>query len=298
MSSRNLLKHFKSCFFICFLCLSCVKQEKQIVIKVGERVWTFKEVQDYFHIRLQSYSVEEKLPENLKKELLNELFLRSFVENWAKKEKKRIQNNKISSEERQLFLKDKGRLRALKDHKSYLSLYNLLLKDLSKQTEKVSLPKQKDFYKKNKKFFSQPAGCHLKQIVVEKENLAKSLQKKLKEGSDFDKLSKIYSLNKHPGWIEKGDLKVFDQACFSYEEGLSPVLKSPYGYHIFLVGKKKASQQKPFSAVQKQIIQILTKKKQGEQFQIWLKKEFSKTPVWTNRKLLDKIHIQYKNNST
>ena len=297
MSSRNLLKPFNSIFFICFLCLSCVKQENPILIKVGERVWTFKEVQDYFQLRLKSYSVEEKAPENLKKELLNEIFLRSFVENWAKKHKKQVQSIKLSREEKLLFLQDNNQLKALKDHKNYLSLYKLLLKELSKQIEAVPLAKQKDFYNKNKKLFSKPESCHLKQILVEKEKLASSLYRKIKQGSSFDKLSNLYSLKKHPGWIKRGDLGVFDQACFYYKENLSPVLKSPYGYHIFLVGRKKPSQQKPFHTVQKQIIQILTQKKMGWQFQIWLKKQVSKTPVWTNKKLLDNIHIQYKNNS-
>ena len=58
---------------------------------------------------------------------------------------------------------------------------------------------------------------------------------------------------------------------------LSPVLKSPYGYHIFLVGRKKPEKQKTFAKVQKQIIKILKTREVKEQFQIWLKQELANT---------------------
>ena len=269
-----------------------------MVIKVGEVVWTFKEVQDYFQIRLKGHSLEVPPFKSLKKELLNEIFLRSFIENWAKKNKKKAPLTSLSPDEKLLFSKEKKQVKALKAHRSYLSLYNLFLKELSKQVKTIPLKTQKDFYNKNKKLFSQAESCHLKQILVKKEQMAQTLYRKIKQGEAFEKLSQIYSLKKDPGWIQKGELEVFDQACFYHKETLSPVLKSPYGYHIFFVEERKASQQKSFPKVQKQILKILTQQQVGEQFQIWLKKETSQTPVWTNKKLLNKIHIQYKNSST
>ena len=269
---------------------------------MGQRVWTFKEVRDYFHFRLNGAFLEGQEPKNLKKEFLNEIFLRSLVENWAKQNQ--IQSKKIflTEEDKKIASKHSPWFKALKDHKSYLSLYNLLLKDLVQKTLAPSLKKQKSFYNKNKSRFMEPASCHLKQIVVKKKKWAQALQKRLKQGESFDAFHKLHSLKRNPGWIKKGELDIFDKVCFKDQfkrvNFLSPVLKSPYGYHIFLVGEKKLSRQKTFQQVQKQIIQIFKTDQAKEQFQIWLKQEIFKTPLFVDKKLLDTIHIQYKINET
>ena len=162
-----------------------------------------------------------------------------------------------------------------------------MLKELENNIKKPSLEEQNAFYRKNKKFFVDKAGCHLEQILVKKEKLAQSLHKKITQGASFEKLSRIYSLKKDPGWVAKGSLPVFDKACFGQKKNLSPVLQSPYGYHLFLIKGRKTEQQKSFQQSQKQIILFLKEKNKKEQFQIWLKKESSQTSVWTNKKLLN-----------
>ena len=263
---------------------------------MGDSSWTFKEVQDYFQLRLSTFPAGGQEPENFKKEVLKEIFLKSFVENWAKQKQLQSQKINLSEEEKANFLKHNSNLKTLKDNKSYLSLYSLLLKDLFEKTATPPLAEQHIFYNKNKTWFIEPASCHLKQILVEKEKIAYSLYQKLKQGESFDQLSRLHSLKKNPGWIKKGVLNVFDKACFNHKGPLSPVLKSLYGYHIFLVGEKKPSQQKRFKQVQKQIIKNLKTNRVKEQFQVWLKQEITKTPLFTNKKLLDKIRIQYKTN--
>ena len=290
-----LLTRFKLVFCAVFFLLSCERsKDKAIVIKVGQRVWSFREIQNYFQIRLNSSFSEKQKPEDFKKALLNEIALRSLVENWARE--KQIQNKKVflTEEEKSLFSKQKALLRALKDHKSYLSLYNFLLEDLAKKGSAPSLKQQKNFYSQNKNLFIQPPACHLKQILVKKKRLAYSLKKRLKQGESFEALSQIHSLKKSPGWVQKGDLEIFDRACFKQTSALSQVLKSPYGYHIFLVGDKKPGKQKSFKQAQKQILRIFREKIAKKQFQAWLKKQISKNPVWTNEKLLNTIRIQYK----
>ena len=301
MSTKLLFKLFNSLFFVCFFIVSCTKtQDKAPVIKVGQRVWTFKEVQDYFQFRLQGSLSKGQQPKTLKKEFLNEIFLRSLVENWAKQNQ--IQSKKIvlTEEDKKIASKHSPWFKALKDHKSYLSLYNLFLDDLIKKTSDPSLKKQKSFYNQNKSRFIEPASCHLKQIVVKKEKWAQALQKRLKQGESFDIFHKLYSLKRNPGWIKEGELKIFDRICFNdnfkQTDSLSPVLKSPYGYHIFLVGKKKPRQQKTFKQVQNQIIHIFKTDQAKNQFQIWLKQEIFKTPLFADKNLLDTIHIQYKIN--
>ena len=281
----------------CLLLSSCTKNQNQaVVLKVGERSWTLKEVEAYFQLRLKPFPSGERKPEKLKKSLINEIALRTLVENWAGHNHIQSKKASLTETEKNLFPQNRFLIQALKDHKSYLFLYEALLKDLSQKTPSPSLKDQKNFYNKNKALFVEPASCQLKQILVEKEKLAWILQKKLKQGESFDRLSRLHSLQKNPGWVKKGWLSVFDQACFEQKDSLSSVLKSPYGYHIFLVKQRKPAGKKGFSSVQKQIIRKLKETKLKERFQNWLKQETSKNPLWTNEKLLGKIHIQYKDN--
>lgn len=266
-------------------------------MKVGPRVWTLEEFQKYLALHLKAQPREPSPDFQLiKKELLNELLLISLVEIWAKE--KNIQSKELSltPEEKMIFSKEKFLLQALKHQKNHLSLYQLLLKELLKEIPKPSLKEQKAFYAQNKRLFDEPEKCYLKQIVVEQEKLAQSLQRRLIQGEDFDTLNQLYSLKPNPEWIKKGRLDIFDRACFDSKIKKHSILKSPYGYHIFFVEKTQPRQKKSFALVQNQIIQKLKEKKLPDQFQIWLKKELFKQPVWTNKKLLDKIHIQYKTN--
>ncbi|MDE0092415.1 MAG: hypothetical protein OXN83_03915, partial [Oligoflexia bacterium] len=72
------------------------------------------------------------------------------------------------------------------------------------------------------------------------------------------------------------------------------VLKSHYGWHIFLRTSLKPSRQKSFLESQKQIVKRLKTQELPSQIQSWLKQETLKTPFFKNKKLLDQIKIQYK----
>ncbi len=295
------LKSFEWLWLFCLLLTltSCEKLRGQAtVIKVGERVWSFQELQDYTHFRLNLDFGENPDPKKLKKQILNEIIFRSLVENWAEENKSQSQKSSLTEEEKKRFSRFNPLRKALQDHKNYSSLYRVWLRAFLKNIPSPSLKEQKSFYNQNKSRFFEPARCYLKQILVREQPLAQALHKRLKQGEDFDELSGQYSLQKNPGWVEKGWLKVFDSACFEIEKPLSPVLKSSYGYHVFLVKGKKPARQRAFRSVQQAIIQILKEKQAKEHFPEWLKQEIFKTPVFIDKKLLDQIRIQYKNNET
>lgn len=234
-----------------------------------------------------------KDPSKIKKEFLNEIILKSLVENWGRRKKIKSSKVSLTKQERESFSRPTSLFKALRDHKNYMSLYALLLKDFIKKTPDPLIHEQKAFYQKNKKLFITPASCQLKQIVVEKKQLIQSLQKKLNQGESFELLSKLHSIKKHPNWVKKGDFKLFDRVCFEQNAPRKPI-KSHYGYHVFLVKAKQPGRKKLFKEVQNNIVQILKTKQSKKQFQIWLKQELFKTTVWTNPKLLDKIRIQHK----
>ena len=284
---------FKLCLFSSFLLLSCVKiQEKQPALKVGGLVWSVGEIQSYMELRLSDFQ-DNLSAEKIKEEILKEIIFRSLLEVWAKKNNIFPKKIILTKEEKSLFSKNQKKLRALKNFKVYLSLKKALLEELEKKSPNPSPKDQRSFYEKNRSLFKEPSQCQLEQILVGNQKLARFIYNKIKAGESFAALSKIYSLKKSPGWIKKGHWALFDKVCFEEKSALSPVLKSPEGFHIFLRKGKKASRQKSFSESQKKIIKTLKKQKIPSQMQDWLKQETLKTPVFKNKNL-DQIKIQYK----
>ncbi|MCZ0932358.1 MAG: peptidylprolyl isomerase [Oligoflexia bacterium] len=257
------------------------------------RLPSFQEVQDYMELRLPSFQENKS---NIKEEILKEIVFYSLLKNWAEKNSIFLSKTLLAKEERLLFAKNKKKLKALKVFKLYTNLKQALLKELEKKTPDPSISQQKSFYTKNKAQFIEPAQCQLQQILVGNKKLAQSLHSRIKDGESFSALNKIYSLKENPGWVKKGLWALFDKACFEEEKSLSSVLKSPYGWHIFLRTGKKADRQKSFSESQKEVLKILKKQSLPLQLKNWLKEESLKTPFFKDKKLLDQIKIQYKRN--
>ncbi len=288
-----------SVFF--FLIGSCTRQNKDpIVLKVGSKVWKLKSFRNSLDLELQTLSsIEKRSPldfQKIKQELIQNLILKALLENWAKKNK--VAGSRFEKTSKKDFdsLTKKIPLKNFQQQQKQKFLHESLLEHLSKQIPKPSLSKQKAYYQKNKKSFRKAPSCFLEHILVASESLAKKLLLQIKAGDSFKSLKFLHSLKPDIGWIERGVLDTFDKACQLRIDSLSPVLKSPYGYHIFKVLKKRKVLQKTFPQAQKEILQALLKKPKQKAFKVWLKTEISKNSVFINKNLLDKIHIQYKKN--
>lgn len=290
---------FNPVVFLSFSPVSCVNNppslNKEPVIKIGQRVWEFGELQQKLHIAGQLNP-----PDEAKKELLREIMLQSLVENWAKKNKVRIPRPPLSREEKAVFGHPRTLLQAFRDHKSYKALYKLFLEDTARRLLEAPLKAQKKFYRQNKALFFEPAHCFLKQIVMEKKKQALTLRQRMEENKDFDLLSRLYFQQQPvPHRVKKGDLEVFDRVCFSpsalsykpspAKKFLSPVTKSPYGYHIFLIEGIKQGRQKTFPEVQEQIVALLKESAVRQEIQNQLQEQIKATPVWTNSKLWSQL---------
>ncbi len=294
--------HYCLLFFTFLLFCSCTKKtQSPILLKVGIKTWDLKSFEKALNLKLKNISsVEQKSKKDfqkIKQNLVQDLIVKSLIEIWVKKNKIKPVTLKEPVKKIQAFYTKPILSEVLQIQRKQKSLRESLLNHLSKEIPKPSLSKQKNYYKKNKKLFYKARSCFLEQILVSSKSLAKKLLLQIKEGKSFNKLKFLHSLKPDIGWIEMGTLDAFDQACQLSINSLSPVLKSPYGYHIFKVIKKRRAIQKTFFQVQKEIIKILLEKPKKEAFQRWLKAEILKTPIFIDKNLLDKIHIQYKSES-
>jgi len=233
----------------------------------------------------------------LKELFLKEILFQSLLKDWFKREKIPFKKNSLKAlnpEGFVLFFTNPSKLKALKKYQSFTLFKSALIKHLKNSIPEPDLKTQKQFYQKNQALFKDPAKCQLEQILVDNEKLALSLYDRIKQGESFSLLSKNHSLQKDPGWIQKGQWDIFDQACFKTQNSFSSPLKSDYGYHLFLKKELKASHQKSFKKSQEKIIDLLKEKELSTAFQNWLKEESLKKSFWIDKKSLEQIKIQYK----
>ena len=271
-----------------------------VLLKAGERQWTLPEFEKLLSWRLRSFEGLERIqpPEELasiKQELVDELIFQALAEGWARRASLKIPPPKASLKEEEAARRLRLPLELLLAYKSQSALRQKLQRHLLKRAPDPPFKAQKDFYLRRKKAFFEPPACFLNQILVSSGGLGKSLRQRLSAGEDFKKLASLYSEKGHPGWAEQGRLKIFDRACALEAGAISPLWESGYGFHIFQVKKKRPGRQKPFAEAQGQILKKLKEAGKENRFQSWLKGELQKKPVFIDKKLLDQIHIQYKN---
>src|ERR1700761_3519292 len=130
----------------------------------------------------------------------------------------------------------------------------------------------KKVYDDAAKQISGEQEVHARHILVETEDQAKEIEKKLKAGADFAELAKKES--KDPGASDGGDLGFFtkDQmvpefsaVAFALEPGkISDPVKSQFGWHIIKVEEKRNRKAPDFDQVKSQIETYVTRKAQAD----------------------------------
>jgi parvulin-like peptidyl-prolyl isomerase len=138
------------------------------------------------------------------------------------------------------------------------------------------------------------------QIVTYSEDEAKALRERLLKGEPFDELARQYSTapeaedGGNVGWISQDVLhESIDEALSSLPVGeMSPVVETPYGYHIFQVDAKRPEGPMSLQEARDEIETMLIRQKQEVLYDNWiigLKKLY---PVRINHELLKTLEFE------
>jgi len=158
----------------------------------------------------------------------------------------------------------------------------------------VSDAEIEDYFKTHQDQFDRPEQVRARQIVVAGEEEGKKALAGLHQGRSFAEVAREVSLSPDAeqggdlGFFGRGEMPPeFDAAVFTLEPGqVSDLVKSDYGYHIFLVEERRSARRLNLPQVREQIREQLLADKRQRAYQDWLQELRSKATIEMNWSLM------------
>jgi parvulin-like peptidyl-prolyl isomerase len=174
-------------------------------------------------------------------------------------------------------------------------LVEKLVKKVVADKNRVSEEKIAAYYRANRDEFEHPEEVRARQIVVASTVDGEKVLSLLHAGGAFAQIAKDYSLS--PDGEEGGDLGFFargempaefDAVVFTLPVGrLSPLIKSEYGYHIFLVEEHRPAGRLTLTQAHEDIRAALQAEEDERLYRQWLDGLRDKAKIVVNWALLD-----------
>ena len=173
-------------------------------------------------------------------------------------------------------------------------------KILRKVAKGIAPPSEEEvnqYFEEKRDSFRSPQMVRFRQIVARTEKEAKGLLTKLHNGEDMSELAKKYSIAPEAenggvvDWVARDHLdESMEKALFSLKKGkISPVTKTPYGYHIFKVLSLRPEGVKTLPEVTREIEAQLIRQRREAFYGKWLKELRTHYEIRINEDLLKTI---------
>ncbi|PKN70176.1 MAG: hypothetical protein CVU54_07240 [Deltaproteobacteria bacterium HGW-Deltaproteobacteria-12] len=226
--------------------------------------------------RLEEEILEIMIVEKIMNLRAQELGVAVSAEELEKKiiEIKREYGTEFSS----LFIREKMSFERWKDEiKKEMLIEKLIAVDVNSHVN-VSEDEAEDYFKEHKNLYKSEAKVRVAQIVVRDAVAAQQVLERLNAGADFFKLAREKSIG--PEAINGGDLgfitrqimpEPLDDTIFNLRlNEISPIVQSPYGFHIFRVLEIKPAKIKNFAESKEEVMADIRAKKEEFAFAEWL----------------------------
>ncbi len=182
-------------------------------------------------------------------------------------------------------------------------LLEAIVQELQKDRIAVSDEEIKEYLEKNEEKFANPEQVRISHILVKRKSEAKKILNELREGANFEKLARKYSIDSITaprggdlGYIFRGEMiPAFEEAAFALENrnDISPIIETPFGYHLVkLTGRKKMRKKTP-----EEIDSEIKTRIQNEKLDRLMEKYRKESMVSVNYDLLDKVSVGIQSES-
>lgn len=305
-------------FSLCFLFSGCDLGTSRIaakpVLQVNDHFFSAKDLANQLARRLKNFdALSAKDPNNIqraKEDILRVFILQSLINDYAKANQISVDDADVEKEVdsfrssypddlsfRRVLAEENLSFSEWKDQMKQTLLEKKVFKKLSEKTQAPTAAEIKQYYEENKSFYKRRERIYLRQIIVDDFSKAQNIRDELKK-KDFIELAKKYSVAPEAktgglvGWVERGSVDIFDKAFLLPVGGMSQVLESSYGFHIFKVERKAPPGYASIEEVQPQILQVLSGKKEQAEFSSWLDKQIRASKVLRDNDLISAISVE------
>jgi peptidyl-prolyl cis-trans isomerase C len=175
-----------------------------------------------------------------------------------------------------------------------MMIERLLAHDVNRRVS-VSSSEVKHYYQANPQEFEKPEQVRARQIVVATEEEAKKVMERLQEeGANFAAIAREKSTAPEAekggdlGYFARGDMPTEFNVVFSLPKGgMSGIVKSAYGFHIFMLEDRRKAGSISLEEASKQITEKLRREKEDKLYRAWLKELRSRTKFEVNYQALE-----------
>lgn len=256
---------------------------------------------------------DPKLVALTKAKVAEDFIVQNLTEDWARENnllvraedlEKQIQSVQKSYPDdlafQQALAEEGTTFKAWKDRLQQTLLQKMVAKKLAESLAPPTEAEAQAYYQQHKSQFSMRETAQVRQILLATETDAKTVEEQLKKGKRMADLAKKYSISPEAseggmvGWLEKGLSDVFEPAFRMKQGARSPIVRSPFGYHIFEVTGRKPAHNKAFPEVKAEIKRILMEKREQSAYLSWLEQQVRKARVFKDQDFIDAIKVETK----
>jgi parvulin-like peptidyl-prolyl isomerase len=177
-------------------------------------------------------------------------------------------------------------------------LINKLINNFVNSKVSVSDVEMLRYFQTNEAKFYKREQVRALHIMVETEEEIRQIQKELQsKQKDFSGLAREYSLGTEGirggdlGYFEAGQMpEEFDNVFNLKIEGVSGIIRTPYGFHLFKVVDKVDNRKMGFDESKKQIKEALFQELQDKAFQKWMVQLKKNSAIDINYEIFEKIN--------
>lgn len=239
----------------------------------------------------------------LRKALIANIIERKLLFKFVQQDKNFIVDDPVRytqcMNEFQDTVKNNGKAFTTKDNRSRLknrlcerSILDQYLKEKVFAELGVSEAEALEYYKNHRAEYKAPERVTIKQVVVADESEAKKIRAQINT-QNFEDVARAKSISPEAeqggrlGPFTKNAIPSLFELAYQMKKGeISPVVKTPYGYHIIMLIDKAPREELGFDVVRKKVIASLRKQREEAEYQKWVERALasisvnSPKPLW------------------